>query len=295
LRLAAAPVASAAVPTARDLLELTKPRITATVLVTTAGGLWLAPGTLAAVPALLTLLGTALMVSSASALNALLEREPDARMHRTRGRPIPSGRVSPQVAAIVAGACAGISLPLLALFVGWLPGALAALALVLYVWVYTPMKQRSTDALLVGAVPGAIPPLIGWTAATGRLDLSGFVLFGLLFVWQLPHFLSIALYLEDDYARGGHRVFPVVRGDPAARRYLVLWAALLLPVSLLVVPMHLAGAAYAAVALLAGAAFLGFAVNGLVRGLGRRWARQVMLASVLYLCVIFAALILDAT
>lgn len=295
LRLAAVPVTAPVIPALRDVVQLTKPRITAMVLVTTAGGLWLAPGKVALGQTLLTLLGTGLMVSAASSLNALIEREPDARMHRTRARPLPAGRVTPRAAVVVAGACAGISLPLLALFVGWLPGLLAALALVLYVWVYTPMKRRSTDALLVGCIPGAIPPLIGWTAATGRVDLPGVVLFAVLFVWQLPHFLSIALYLADDYARGGHKVFPLVRGDASARRYIVLWSVLQLPVSLLLVPMGLAGTGYLVVALIAGTAFLAFAVVGQRRSLGRRWARQVMLGSVLYLCVIFAALMLDAT
>ena len=278
----------------RDLVALTKPRITALVLVTTAGGLALAPARLPLLQTLLTILGTGLVVSGASALNCWLERDSDARMNRTRNRPLAAGRLAPSLALAFGLGLAGISIPLLTFAVEPLAGLLAFIAFVSYVWIYTPMKKMNSDALLVGAVPGAMPPLIGWTAATGRLDLPGLVLFTLLLVWQLPHFLAIALYCREDYARGGLRVHPVTRGEKSARRWAVIWSVLQLAVSMLLVPLGLAGWIYGSIALISGVAFLGYAAWGHLKELGRDWSRRLMLGSVLYLCAIFAALLVDS-
>src|SRR5688572_25744505 len=187
--------------TVRDLVSLTKPRITLLVVITTAGGLWLAPGALSPWTVAVTLLATAIVVASANALNCWMERDSDRLMARTRNRPLPAGRLDARVALVFGVALGVASVPLFTFLVNPLTGLLAAIALVSYVWVYTPLKQKSWTALLVGAVPGALPPLMGWTAATGKLELPGLVLFAVLFVWQIPHFIAIALFRQDDYER----------------------------------------------------------------------------------------------
>lgn len=293
----------------RDLFALTKPRITSLVVFTAAGGLWLAPA--ADRPSwfvmAMSVLATAMVVSAANTLNCWYERDTDALMNRTRRRPLPAGRVSSPLALAFGLGLAAVSLSMLTFLVNPLAGLLAFIAFVSYVWIYTPMKRMSSDALLVGAVPGALPPLIGWVSATNRIDLPGMVLFAILFVWQLPHFLAIAILCREDYARGGHKVFPVVRGDVAARRWTVIWSVAQLAVSLLPVFTGLAGWGYGIVALVAGTAYLVYAIAG-VRRLkvtvpegdprsdpgGKRWARRLMLASVTWLAVIFAALMVGA-
>lgn len=281
---------------ARDLLALTKPRITAMNLVTTAGGLLLARVELPWTAYLLTLLGMALVVGGAGAMNCYYERDVDARMHRTRDRPLAAGRVSPRVALVLGLGLGVLSVPLFVLGANLLAAGLAVAAYVGYVWIYTPLKRRTTDSLLVGALPGAMPPLIGWAAATGRIDLPGLVLFALLFVWQLPHFLAIALYLREDYGRGGLKVLPLERGVEPTKRVVTIWASAQLLVSLLLLPLGIAGWFYAAVAAAAGLSYLAFAARGLLLPVTatRRWARQLMLASVAYLGVVFLALGVDA-
>ncbi|HUL60354.1 MAG TPA: heme o synthase [Anaeromyxobacteraceae bacterium] len=291
----AAPIAARAAPHplayARDLVLLAKPRLSGLVVTTAAGGMFLAPGRIGAARAVLSVAGTAAVVGAANALNNYLEREVDARMRRTRDRPLPAGRVEPVVALLLGLAVPAFAIPMLALVASPLTALLALAALVTYVAVYTPMKQRSTLALFVGAVPGAIPPLMGWTAVTGRADAGGLALFALLFCWQLPHFLAISIYLKDDYARGGLRVFALVHGDAVTQRWIAATAVLLVPVSLLPVPLHLAGAAYAVAALAAGAALAAYAVAGAVRGgAAGHWARNLFLATLLHLTVLFAVL-----
>ncbi|HET7824129.1 MAG TPA: heme o synthase [Anaeromyxobacter sp.] len=276
---------------ARDLALLAKPRLSGLVMLTTAGGLGLAPGRIGTARAVLTILGTAAVVGAANALNEYLERDVDARMRRTRDRPLPSGRVEPFVALGLGAMVPAFALPMLAFVANPLTALLAFVALAVYVGVYTPMKQRSTLALFVGAVPGAIPPLLGWTAVTGRLDAGGLALFALLFAWQLPHFLAISIYLAEDYARGGLRVFALVHGERTTRACIAAAAVLLVPVSLALVPLGVAGPAYGAVAAAAGAALAGFALSGL-GGRGARWARNVFLATLLHLTVLFVALLL---
>jgi protoheme IX farnesyltransferase len=293
LRLAVGPSARAApgaLQYAKDLLLLAKPRLSGLVVLTTAGGVALAPGEIGPVRAGVAILGTAAVVGAANALNCYLERDVDARMRRTRDRPLPAGRVEPFVALALGVGIPAFGLPLLALAANPLTALLAFVALVTYVAVYTPMKQRSTLALFVGAVPGAIPPLMGWTAVTGRLDPGGLALFALLFAWQLPHFLAISLYLAEDYARGGLKVFALVHGEAATRRFIAGTAVLVLPASLVLIPLGLAGLAYGAVAGVAGAALAAYALTGLGRT-GARWARNLFLATLLHLTALFAALL----
>ncbi|HEY6098588.1 MAG TPA: heme o synthase [Anaeromyxobacter sp.] len=291
---APAPVRSAALAPlahARDLFLLSKPRLSGLVMLTTAGGLGLAPGRIGLARAILTILGTAAVVGAANALNNYMERDIDARMRRTRDRPLPAGRVEPFVAVALGVMMPAFALPLLALVANPLTALLAFIALVVYVAVYTPMKQRSTLALFVGAVPGAIPPLLGWTAVTGRLDPGGLALSLLLFTWQLPHFLAISIYLAEDYARGGLRVFALVHGERVTRAWIAVTATALVPVSLLLVPLGLAGRAYGVIATVAGAGLAGYALSGVGKE-GGRWARNLFLATLAHLTVLFVALLL---
>jgi protoheme IX farnesyltransferase len=284
-----------AVAVARDLLALTKPRITGLVLATTAGGLFLAPIHLDTARAILVLLATGAVVSAANALNCYLERDIDRQMARTRNRPLPAGRLDPRVALGFGIGLAAAALPMLALAGGMLAALLAAIALVSYVLVYTPMKQTSPKALLVGAVPGAMPPLIGWVAATGRINLPGLALFGILFFWQLPHFLAIALYRKDDYARAGFKVLPVVRGEWMTRIHIVFYTVLLVPITVLLSSLGVAGRVYECSAALLGAWFLRASVRGLTKAGDRAWARRLFLGSILYLVVLFIVLMANAT
>ncbi|MGH9748336.1 MAG: heme o synthase, partial [Candidatus Polarisedimenticolia bacterium] len=279
----------------RDYLELTKPRVTTLVLVTTAVGFHVAGGMARAGRLLDVLLGTLLVAAGTSALNQWAERDADARMLRTRGRPLPAGRLSPRRALLFAAGISILGLAILALRVNGLSALLAAATLASYIGVYTPLKRRTSLATLVGAVPGALPPLIGWTAATGSIDLGGILLFAILFVWQLPHSLAIALLYRDDYARGGFRLLPVVdpEGGATGRRILAN-AFVLLPVSLAPSVLGIAGTAYFAGALILGLGLLGCTIPVVRLGTARA-ARRVLLASVVYLPALLGLLSLDRT
>jgi protoheme IX farnesyltransferase len=280
--------------TASDLVALAKPRITALVVFTTAIGLWLAPHGLKPLTVALTLVGTVLIVAAANVLNMYLERDSDALMARTMNRPLPAHRMEPEVALKFGIVLAAVSVPLLTFAVGALPGLLASIALVSYVLLYTPMKRQTATALLIGALPGAIPPLIGWTAATERLDLPGVLLFAVMFLWQVPHFLAITLFRKEEYARAGLVVQPnEPGGEREARANIVRYTVALVAVSLLFVPIGVARGAYLASALLLGAVFLGYALAGLRQAAGRRWARNLFLLSLIYLPLLFGALLLD--
>jgi heme o synthase len=291
---AALPWHSGLLQTAADLVSLTKPRLSSLVLCTLAGGMWLAPGALSPSRWMGTLLGTASLVGAANALNCWLERERDRLMPRTRNRPLPAGRIAPDLALYFGVLLASIALPLLAIGSNLLTIGLGLLALVSYVAAYTPLKSRTAWALLLGALPGALPPLMGWTAVTGHLDAGGLLLFALLFAWQIPHFLAIALFRRSEYRAAGIRVFPLVYGDGATRAWMLVWAVVLLLVSLALVPFGLGGPIYLGVGVSLGAAFLALVVRGLRQGAGRVWARQVFLLSVIHLTALFATLLLSA-
>ncbi len=277
-----------------DYVSLAKPRITALVAFTTASGLWLAPIRPRLSIVFLTLLGTVLAVASANVLNMYLERDTDALMSRTKHRPLPARRMDPQLALWFGLLLGAVSLPLLSLAVGPRPGLLAAIALVSYVLLYTPMKRRSSAALLVGAVAGAMPPLIGWTAATGTLDLPGVLLFAVIFLWQVPHFLAITLFRREDYARAGLLVLPnEPDGERKARRNIVCYTVALVSVSLLFVPLGVARNLYFATAFFAGALFVAHGLNGLRPATGPRWARKEFALSLGYLTVLLGALVID--
>jgi protoheme IX farnesyltransferase len=280
---------------ARDVASLAKPRLSALVVCTAAGGMWLAPGALTAARAVVLLVGTALVVGAANALNNFLERDLDARMRRTRNRPLPAGRLEPGVALALGLALPAFAIPALAVAVNPLTALLALVALVSYAGVYTPLKRKTTAALFVGAVPGAIPPLMGWTAVTGRIDWGGLALFGILFFWQLPHFLAISVYLKEDYARAGLKVFALVHGERAARAWAAVASLLLVPVTLSLVPLGLAGPAYGAAAAALGLGLAGWALAGLRLPEGSvRQARRFFLGTLVHLTLLFVALFLWA-
>ena len=280
--------------TASDLLSLTKPRLSSLVLATTAGGVWLAPGELSVPRVLVTLLATAGTVGAANAFNCFIERKSDRFMARTKNRPLPSGRMEPGVALWFGLSLAAVSLPALALGANLLTAGLGLLALLSYVLVYTPLKSRTSAAMLVGAVPGALPPLMGWTAVTGQVDNAGFVLFSILFLWQIPHFLAISLFRKEEYAAAGLKSVPLERGDESSRAQLVLYLVALLPMTMLPYQLRIAGGWYLAVAAALGLAFLGLGAWGFFRQLGKPWARQTFFFSLLYLIGLFAALMLDS-
>jgi protoheme IX farnesyltransferase len=282
------------VTAAADYVQLVKPRITALVLFTTASGLWLAPHGLPVHTIVLTIVGTVLIVASANVLNMYLERDSDAFMSRTQNRPLPAKRMDPGSALKLGLVLAGISVPMLTFGVGPLPGLLASIALVSYVLLYTPMKRQSATALLVGALPGAIPPLIGWTAATGRLDLPGVLLFAVMFLWQVPHFLAITLFRKEEYARAGLVVQPnEPGGEQAARMNIVRYTVALVAVSLLFVPIGSGHLLYLVAAIISGLAFLAYGMLGLRQAAGVKWARNLFALSILYLPVLFGALMID--
>jgi protoheme IX farnesyltransferase len=277
-----------------DVVSLTKPRITAMVMLTTFGGMWLALGMKGHEPStpvvINTLLGTALIVGGANALNMYLERDSDALMKRTAHRPLPAGRL-PAWAALGLGIwCAALALPMLTFGVNSSTGLLAALAFFSYVLVYTPLKSRTTAALPIGAVPGAIPPLLGWTAATGRIEVPGLLLFAILWLWQIPHFLAIASFRKEEYRRAGLKVLPAEKGDRVTRHHIVRYSAALVLTTLALSLYGIGGDVYYVVALVFGGAFFGLSAWGLRRSAGPRWAKRLFFGSLVYLTALFVAL-----
>ena len=280
--------------TMRDLIALTKPRITLMVLVTAAGGMWLAPGSLDLASMATMLLTTGVVVGGANTLNCYLERDSDRLMARTANRPLPDRRLDPSW-ALTLGLLMGLfAIPTLTVAVNPVTGLLGFIALVSYVAIYTPMKQHPPEALFVGALPGALPPLMGWTAVTGTIDAPGLVLFGVLFFWQIPHFIAISIFRQEEYERAGLKVLPSVRGVRSAKMQAVVYSACLWAVSLLLVPYGLAGTIYLTAAVVLGGYFFWMALRGFKAEDSKAWAKKFFVASLIYLTTLFAALIVDA-
>lgn len=269
------------------------------VLVTTAGGLWLGgradPGRphVSGLIWALTLLGTAAIVGGANALNMVLERDTDALMRRTANRPLPAGRLSVRTALWVGVLLSAASVPILAIGVNPTTALLAVLANLVYVLGYTPLKRRTHWALQVGAIPGAIPPLLGWTAATGHVELGGMVLFAILFAWQIAHFHAIALFRKADYARAGLVVMPNAEGDHATRHAIVRWAGVLFVASVALSALRVTHGLYTVVAVILGAAFLAICASGLRAKATMKSARGAFFASLAYLLALFVGLVVD--
>ncbi len=285
--------------TLRDVVALTKPRITLMVVITAAGGMWLAmhqPGVapLAWQRMVVVLATTAAVVAAANSLNCWLERDSDRLMARTMNRPLPDGRLDPRIALGFGVAMGLFSVPMLSFGVNAMTGLLGAFALVSYVAVYTPMKKVSPTALLVGGIPGALPPLMGWTAVTGRLDAPGVVLFLLMFLWQVPHFIAISIFRQAEYERAGLKVLPSVKGLAYSKIQAALYAAILAPVSLMPFALGVAGHVYLVTAIVLNVAFVGTALVGLRAFAGERWAKKLFVVSLVYLTVLFPVLMADA-
>jgi heme o synthase len=274
--------------------DLVKARLTTLVLLTTLVGFYLGwRGAMNFVLMFHTLASTALVAAGASALNQWLEREYDARMRRTQSRPLPSGRMQPATVAIFGGVCSVAGLIYLALAVNPLTSIIGAVTLVSYLFIYTPLKRVTWLNTAIGAVPGALPPLMGWTAARGELSSEGWALFAILFFWQLPHFFAIAWIYKDEYARAGFKMLPEV--DPDGQRtaqQAVSNTLALLAVSLFPFVFKMAGTVYLAGALVLGAGFLWGAIQ-FSRQLTLPRARQLFFASIIYLPLLLALMVWD--
>jgi protoheme IX farnesyltransferase len=289
-----APALAARHAATADFLELTKPRITAMVLLTTLVGYVMASGhSLALLPALPLLVGVALVAAGANTLNMVLERHTDALMRRTAGRPLPAGRMRSAEALVFGLGLTSAGLTTLLWMSGRWPAALALLTWGTYLFLYTPLKTRTSLCTVVGAFPGALPPVIGWAAARGTLEPAAFVLFAILFLWQIPHFLAIAWIYREDYARAGLPMLPVVdpQGLTTGRQAVANSLALLL-VSLAPAAGGMAGRAYLVGAIALGLALTAVAVASAVRRTNAA-ARALFGASVVYLAALCALLLVS--
>jgi len=277
-----------------DLVALTKPRVVVMVLVTTVVGYYVA---LVGAPdygrLIALMIGTVLAAGGTLALNQYWERDVDAHMARTRSRPLPEGRLAPLEALLFGAALTAVGLVVLALGVNYLATLVTTATFILYIFAYTPLKLRTSLCTIVGAVPGALPPVAGWAAAREDLGVGAWVLFGILFLWQLPHTLAIGRLYQDDYARAGVRLLPVIDAEGrATERQIVGGCLALLAVSLLPTLIGLAGGVYFAGALLLGASFVMFGAQQALAPSSSR-ARRVLLASLLYLPALLALLAFD--
>lgn len=279
---------------ARDLAALMKPNITLLVVITSAGGLWMAPGALPALPLTVALLGTLGVVVGANTLNCYIERESDKQMARTKGRPLPAGRLSARGALLYGLTLAALSTLALWTWVNTTTALLALIAFISYVWVYTPMKRLSPQAVTVGSLPGAMPPLMGWTAVTGSIDAPGLALFGVMFMWQIPHFIAIAFYRQREYERAGLKTMPAVYGHTSALWQSLIWSVALVAVSLTLEPLGVAGRLYTLIAALLGAGFLAYSAAGFRAQQRNAWARRFFVYTLIYISLLFGALVLDA-
>jgi len=239
----------------------------------------------------LSMFATACVVGAANAFNMWMERDSDALMSRTRRRPLPTGRLAPELVLGFASFLAVVGLTLLATSVSSLSASLGWIALSSYVLAYTPLKRVTTWSLHVGAVPGAMPPMIGWASVTGTLSREAFALFAILFVWQLPHFLAIAMFRAPEYDRAGLKVLPNVAGRAATERWIIFYCVLLGVVAMAPWFLGMVGLGYGITALLSSLAFLAVALQGRGRLEPSRWARRLFVASMPYLVVVFAAFV----
>jgi len=287
-----------ALPAARsraiDFVSLAKPRLNLLVVASALAGYVMAGGEmLDAIRVICTVAGTALVAGGASALNQVIERVPDSMMRRTRLRPMPDGRLQPFEAVAFGMTLVLAGLALLAAGVNLLSAAVALTTLLTYAVIYTPLKRRTSFATVIGAIPGALPPVIGWAAARGSLSQGAWVLFAIVFLWQLPHFLAIAWMYREDYARAGFPMLPVLEPDGrSTARQSVVYAAALVPLSLAPMLMHMAGEIYFAGALVLGLAFLWLTLR-FARTRAVRDARQVFFGSIVYLPVLWILMIVD--
>ena len=279
---------------AGDYVALAKPRLNMLVVATTLAGYYMAaPAGRGWLLLFHTLVGTALVASGASAFNQLLEIESDGMMRRTRARPLPSGRIQPVHAKVFGFALSIIGLVQLAWGVNWLTAGVALATLLTYTVFYTPLKKRTSLATVVGGIPGALPPMIGWAAVRNNLSIEAWILFGIVFLWQMPHFLAIAWMYREDYKRAGFPLLPIVEPDGGSTgRQALIYAAALLPLSLAPTAASMAGLVY-----LVGAASLGLAFVALAARFA--WlrttpaARRLFFGSIIYLPLLWILMVFN--
>ncbi len=274
--------------------ELTKPGVTGMVVISAFAGFYLgSQGSLNLKLLFHTLLGTFLVSGGTNALNQLMEQREDARMKRTRRRPLPAGKVTPNETKIFSSLISALGVFILFFLVKPLVGGLAALTLILYVFIYTPLKKKTTLSTFIGSVPGALPPVGGWVASHGTLDIGAWILFGILFFWQIPHFLAIAWLYRNDYARGNFKVIPLIDKDGAVTSiHIIINCLALLILSLMPTFFKLTGYLYFVGALLIS---LGFLYTGIILARQKTYARarQLLLASVFYLPLLIFLMTID--
>ena len=281
-------------PSVADFIELVKPRLVVMILITTAAGFYLgAQQTVEWLRGLHTLFGAGLTAAGVLGLNQYLERDVDAQMKRTQERPLPGGRMSPLTALLVGAVLTGSGMLYLTISVNMLSGFVISLIVVSYLFLYTPLKRKTSLCTLIGAVPGALPPVVGWVAARGSLTGEAWVLFTILFLWQIPHSLAIAYIYREDYTKAGFRLLPVIHPDGTSTcRQIVVNCVALLGIGLLPTLYNIAGTVYFFTALLSGVAFLSVGIY-LARTRSVKAARYLLYASLLYLPLVFVTMALD--
>lgn len=277
---------------ANDFAALAKPRLNVLVVASSLAGYVMGGGEFSnASRVIFTVVGTGLVAGGASAFNQVIERGPDALMRRTRLRPVPDGRLQPGESLVFAAASSALGLLILAAGVNLLSAAVALTTLLTYVLLYTPLKRKTSFATVVGAIPGALPPVIGWAAARGTLSPGAWVLFGIVFLWQLPHFLAIAWIYRDDYARAGFPMLPVVEPDGrSTARQATFYCAALLPVSMTPTLIGLTGTTYFVTAFVLGLLFLWLTLK-FARSRTVPDARRLFFGSIIYLPILWLLMI----
>ena len=276
-----------------DFLSLTKPRLNLLVVATTMAGYYLGADRLDAARLAVAVAGTALVAGGAAAFNEVIERDTDALMRRTMTRPIPGGRMRVASALWFAVALAASGLAMLAVGANYLAAGVAAITLLSYTLVYTPLKSRTPLATLVGGIPGGLPPMIGWAAAAGTLSVQAWVLFAIVFLWQMPHFLAIGWLCREDYAKAGLPLLPVVEPEGRSTASLaVLYGSVLVPMSLAPTLVGLAGRVYFAGVLILGLAFLALAIQ-FARRRTKEAARRLFVGSIAYLPLLWALMLVN--
>ncbi len=276
-----------------DSLALAKPRISLLALITAAAGMWIAPQRPSWGHLLAALLGILLLVAGANALNMFLERDVDGLMERTRHRPLPGQRMSPDFGLGIGALFIGLAIPVLFYGVNPLTGVLGLVSLGIYVLCYTPLKRKTSLALWIGAIPGAAPPLLGWSAAMGTLALPAWLLFAIVFFWQVPHFLAIGTFRREEYHRAGLKLFPMDQSALSMKAQVVFCTVVLFPIAFMLYSLGYAGKGYAILSVLLNALFLGTVFWGIRKDPPPRWGKRVFLVSLIHLTSLFSALFVD--
>jgi heme o synthase len=286
-------------PGVGDYITLMKPRVMTLVVLTALAGMAAAPGGIHPVLAVIAIIAISVGAGASGALNMWYDADIDSQMQRTAARPVPRGRVTPSEALHFGGVLSVVSVLTLGVLVNWVAGALLALTIAFYLFVYTMwLKRRTPHNIVIGGAAGAFPPMIGWAAVTGGVSLEGVVLFLIIFMWTPPHFWALALYRCRDYERVGVPMLPVVAGAAETRRQILIYSILLVPLAVVPWAMGFAGIAYGLASIVMGAAFLYFAVKvwRVTEGRdGDKAAKQLFWFSILYLYLLFAVLLVEST